>query len=137
MSVGKRTLLFSLELGVLGVQGSPRMLWVVEGNWNMPQRGSLEAKQWGALNLAAHPGPRTDLFKYINSQAPPQAYGPVSEGGVEISLLTFSQVESTWSHYGLKMNVPYFRTIKSSIFLSVFLPPFVIPPAQSIACFTF
>lgn len=63
------------------------MIWVVEetGICLSGAAGSQAARYFVFLNLATHPGPWTELFKYVNSQTPPQSYGPIPKGGVEMS----------------------------------------------------
>lgn len=56
----------------------------------MRQAGSQTARHFKFLNLAAHPSPWVELFKYVNSQAPTQFYKPISMGGMKRLFIKFS-----------------------------------------------
>lgn len=87
MSVGERTLFLSRvrysrspELSKDGLGGGGKLECAL-----VRQSGGQAARYFVSLHLVMHPGPWTDLFKYVNSQAPPQSYGPIPKGGVEMS----------------------------------------------------
>lgn len=132
MSVGKEAFK-NLNLGVLGVQSSLRMFWVVNWHASVRQAGGQAVRHF--VNLATQPNPWRENFKYVRFQASLQFYRPFSKSGIEMYLfikLSNKKITQLGGHR-LKMNKLCFIRLNNNNFLSVFSSLLSLTPQHSLA----